>query len=568
MAEPARTLAQDPRLADADQVRWTRCPSCRALVYLRRLRRNGHVCPDCAHHMRMGVHDRIGSLLDDGSFERFGADVAPVDVLGFTDSRPYTERLAQAQRRSGSNEAVLCGTGTIDGAPVVVAALDFGFLGGSVGGVTGELVARAARTALDRRTPLVLVCASGGARMQEGTISLMQLAKTSQEVARLREAGVLVVSIGTDPTYGGVTASFGMLGDVVVAEPGARIGFAGPQVIRQTIRQELPAGFQTAEYLRDAGMVDLVVPRHELRTHLARLLRVHSGGPAAPAAEGGYRTRPRPAADRDASEVLHAARDIGRPSTSDYCARIFEDFVELHGDRLSDDDPAVIAGIGTLGGRPVVVVGHQKGHETAELVQRNFGMPQPAGYHKARRMMDYAERFGFPLVTFVDTPGAYPGVDAEQRGQGTAIAECISRMARLKVPAVSVVTGEGGSGGALALGVGNEVLVLENAYYSVISPEGCSTILWGTAERTPQAAEQLRITADDLLRLGVVDGVVDEPAGGAQQDHAAMAARLAAALRTSIGELSAMDGGALLDQRRRRFDRFGDPDHSDSEVQP
>ena len=553
----------DPRTAQDQETKWALCPACGCYLYLPRLHRNLSVCSECSHHLRLGTTERIDLLLDAGTFVPRDTGLTAGDPLGFTDSKPYPERLAAARRRTGRGEAAVWGTGAVGGSPVVLACLDFAFMGGSVGGVTGELIARAARHAVETRTPLVLVSASGGARMQEGALSLMQLAKTSQELGRLREHGVLSVNVNTDPTYGGATASFAVLGDVVIAEPGARVGFAGPQVIRQTIRQELPPGFQTAEFLRDNGLVDLVVPRHELRSTLARVLALHAGGEGqGPGGTDGSEEAVRRAAappERSPSQVVAMARDIGRPTTLDYCGLVFEDVVELHGDRSGGDDPAVVAGVASLDGRPVVVLGHQKGHDTTELVRRNFGMPQPSGYHKARRLMDHAERHRMPVVAFVDTPGAYPGIAAEERGQGIAIAESILRMSRLTVPTVTVVTGEGGSGGALALGVGNRVLILENAFYSVISPEGCSTILFGSAAESARAAEQLRISAPELLRLGVVDGVVPEPAEGAHTDRVATADHVGSAVRAALSELSHMTAEELLAQRYERFSRFGNP---------
>ena len=400
----------DPRTAQDQETKWALCPACGCYLYLPRLHRNLSVCSECSHHLRLGTTERIDLLLDAGTFVPRDTGLTAGDPLGFTDSKPYPERLAAARRRTGRGEAAVWGTGAVGGSPVVLACLDFAFMGGSVGGVTGELIARAARHAVETRTPLVLVSASGGARMQEGALSLMQLAKTSQELGRLREHGVLSVNVNTDPTYGGATASFAVLGDVVIAEPGARVGFAGPQVIRQTIRQELPPGFQTAEFLRDNGLVDLVVPRHELRSTLARVLALHAGGEGqGPGGTDGSEEAVRRAAappERSPSQVVAMARDIGRPTTLDYCGLVFEDFVELHGDRSGGDDPAVVAGVASLDGRPVVVLGHQKGHDTTELVRRNFGMPQPSGYHKARRLMDHAERHRMPVVAFVDTPGA------------------------------------------------------------------------------------------------------------------------------------------------------------------
>jgi acetyl-CoA carboxylase carboxyl transferase alpha subunit len=241
----------------------------------------------------------------------------------------------------------------------------------------------------------------------------------------------------------------------------------------------------------------------------------------------------------------------------DYVETVFDDFIEFHGDRLYADDASIVGGLAQIDGRTVMLVGQQKGHSTQELMERNFGMPNPEGYRKALRLMRYAARFGFPIVSIVDTPGAYPGLGAEERGQSNAIAESIMEMSRLPVPIVTTVTGEGGSGGALAIAVGDRVLMLENSYYSVISPEGCSTILFKDAAAAPRAAAALRITGPDLLRLGVMDGVVREPGGGAHLDREGTAANLGRALADSLDELDGKEPQQLLDERYARFRRFG-----------
>ena len=230
---------------------------------------------------------------------------------------------------------------------------------------------------------------------------------------------------------------------------------------------------------------------------------------------------------------------------------------ELHGDRLFDEDAAIVGGPAKLGDMSVMVIGHQKGHTTSEMVERNFGMPNPEGYRKALRLMHHAAKFGMPIVALVDTPGAYPGIGAEERGQSIAIARAIMEMSRLPVPIITTVIGEGGSGGALAMAVGDRVLMMQNAYYSVISPEGCSVILWKNAAAAPQAAAALRITGRDLLRLGVVDAVVPEPEGGAHQDHLVTAANLKAAIVTYLDELLPVPATDLLDKRYSRFRGFG-----------
>ncbi len=256
-------------------------------------------------------------------------------------------------------------------------------------------------------------------------------------------------------------------------------------------------------------------------------------------------------------QKVQLSRHPQRPYTLDYIATLFTDFVELHGDRSFADDAAIVGGVGKLGDRSVVVVGQQKGRGAKDNVKRNFGMPHPEGYRKAQRLYELASRFGLPILTFIDTPGAYPGIGAEERGQSEAIGACLAAMSRATVPIVATIIGEGGSGGALALGVANRVHVLEYGTYSVISPEGCASILWKDGAKADEAAERLRITAPDLLRLGVVDRVVEEPAGGAHQDPAAAAARVGDAIGAALRELSAMSESELVNDRYARFRSMG-----------
>jgi acetyl-CoA carboxylase carboxyl transferase subunit beta len=393
--------------------------------------------------------------------------------------------------------------------------------------------------------------------MQEGAIALLQMAKVSQALVAMREAGLLTISVVTDPTYGGVAASFATSCDVIVAEQGSRMGFAGPRVIEQTIRQSLPRDFQTAQFLFAHGQVDEVVHRQELRDWLHRLLVAvtGSGRPSSSLGTDPAVTDPAALPATQAWEMVRLARDPQRPTTLDYLRLIFDSFVELHGDRLHGDCPAIVAGLANLDGRPVAVVGHQKGHTTKELVARQFGMPAPDGYRKALRVMRLAARLGIPIVSLVDTPGAYPGPDAEEGGQSIAIAENILAMFELPTPVVTVVTGEGGSGGALALAVADRVLMFEHATYSVISPEGCSAILWGDAGSAAEAAEALRITARDLLELGLVDAVIPEKQVGVEP--LVMADLLHATLTATLAELAGRDGAELMIERRNRFRGLG-----------
>jgi acyl-CoA carboxylase subunit beta len=552
------TKALDSRITEDTD--WVVCSQCRTMLYGKRLARNLRVCPECGHHHRLSAPERINQIFDSGTVEMLDFPAHSADVLGFTDTKPYPDRLAAARRNTGLREAVLVASGDIGGHPVIAAVMDFRFLGGSLGAAVGELITRAAELALHRQIPLLIVSASGGARMQEGPISLMQMAKTSQALARLDEAGILTIALITDPTYGGVAASFATLCDVIIAEPGARLGFAGRRVIQQTIRQTLPADFQTAEFLLEHGLIDTIRPRNTLRSTFRKLLvvtDVHDIDHAEVELADLVIRDPEQLPDIDPWGAVQQARNLDRPTTLDYIARVFDDFEELHGDRIGGDCAAIVGGMATITGRPVMVIGHQKGQTVTELIARNYGMPTPHGYRKATRLMRLAAKLELPLVTFVDTPGAYPGLEAEEHGQAVAIAENIRLMASLPVPVVTLVIGEGGSGGALALAVGDSVLINERGVYSVISPEGCAAILWNDAAMAPAAASALKLDARNLLRLGVVDGVVGEPDGGSQADPYEAARRVRTVLAASLLRLSTVDTVELVNSRRARFRSFG-----------
>ena len=560
-------VAAPSRAASAE---WRRCPSCEAFVYYKRLKRNLHVCPECNHHFRLRLRQRLEMLFDPDSFEDLSGDLEPIDSLSFADSKPYPERIAAAQKKTGAKAGAVYGKGTLDEHPLVAAGIDFDFIGGSMGSAVGEAITRAAELALETRAPLLVISASGGARMQEGCVSLMQMVKTSQAVGRLYEEGILYMSLLTDPTYGGVSASYATLGDVLISEPEAHIGFAGPTVIEQTIRQTLPSGFQTAGFLMEHGMLDIVEKRENIRRTIRNLLELHERAEAArsetdraarlPETEGAVPVSdPEALERRPAWEVVQRSRELERPHTLEYVGLVFDDFLELHGDRLFEEDAAIVGGLARLGELTLMLIGHQKGSNTAEMMERNFGMPEPEGYRKGMRLMRYAAKFGMPIVTLVDTAGAYPGLGAEERGQSNAIAESIMLMSRLPVPTVTVVTGEGGSGGALALAATDRVLMLESSYYSVISPEGCATILFKDAAAAPRAAAALRITAPDLLGLGVMDAVIPEPEGGAHTDAATAGANLKTALVSTLSDLLGRSPDDLLEERYDRFRKFGAP---------
>ncbi|MFL5673943.1 MAG: acetyl-CoA carboxylase carboxyltransferase subunit alpha [Chloroflexota bacterium] len=571
---------------------WTQCPSCETMLFNKQLDKAHRVCPTCGHHFRMSAHARLDVLLDGGSWAERDAGLQSVDRLGFVDQKTYPDRLAAAQTATGMRDAAVWGTGALGGMRAALCVMDFGFMGGSMGAVVGEKVTRAAEYALAERVPLIIVSASGGARMQEGTLALMQLAKTMAALERLRSGGVPYISVLSDPTTGGVFASFAAVGDVNVAEPNALIGFAGSRVSAGTIAQELPDGFQRSEFLFAHGFIDRVVTRTEMRGELIGLLHALPPRDVAPGEQlaadvdtPGFRplsflssiaervgdlvTTPDesshealdelPESDpRDAVwERVQLARNLRRPRTLEFVHALTDDFIELHGDRFFGDDAAMVAGLARLDGRRIVVIGQQKGADTDENIRRNFGMPHPEGYRKAMRIMELAERFGLPIITFVDVPGAHPGPESEERGIAEAIARSIGLMSRLRTPIVTVITGEGGSGGAIAIAMADVVIALENAVYSVISPEGCASILWRTADEAPTAALAMKMTAADQKALGVVDIVVPEPGEGAHTDPAETARRLRPILLDRLAALEALTVEDLLDTRYRRYRALG-----------
>lgn len=487
-----------------------KCNKCGAAILTEEVKSAGYICPKCQGYFRVHAYERIRMTVDEDSFEEWEKDMEFVNPLEF---RGYEEKVKSLKEKTGLSEAVVTGKASIEGNPAVIAVCDGRFLMASMGQVVGEKITRAVERATKEQLPVIIFACSGGARMQEGIVSLMQMAKTAAALKQHSDAGLLYVSVLTDPTTGGVTASFAMLGDVILAEPKALIGFAGPRVIEQTIGEKLPKGFQRSEFLLEHGFIDRIVERKEMRTVLANILQMHQNfkGSVTQSPIQTVEKERQSVQEKDAWERVTISRKNDRPVGQDYIRTLFSDFLEFHGDRCYGDDPAIIGGIARFAGIPVTVIAQAKGKSTKENVAHHFGMPSPEGYRKALRLMKQAEKFKRPILLFVDTPGAFCGIEAEERGQGEAIARNLFEMSSMKVPVLSVVIGEGGSGGALALAVADEVWMLENAIYSVLSPEGFASILWKDSKRASEAAEVMKLTAADLKKLGVIEAVIAEP---------------------------------------------------------
>ncbi|MCI8875749.1 MAG: acetyl-CoA carboxylase carboxyltransferase subunit beta [Lachnospiraceae bacterium] len=539
------------------------CPACKKELVKSDVKENKYVCYACGNYFRVRTSNRIKMVADAKSFSPWFEELETKNPLDFPD---YEEKLAATQEKTGLHEGVTIGAAKIYGEDAVVGVCDARFLMGSMGHVVGEKIASAVERATEEKLPVILFCCSGGARMQEGIISLMQMAKTSAALKKHSDAGLLYIPVLTDPTTGGVTASFAMLGDIILAEPGALIGFAGPRVIEQTIGQKLPEGFQRAEFQLEHGFVDAIVERKDLKKTLYKILKLHRSQEGfvnfTPATDFEYAPselmKERSAKSRSltAWEKVKAARKTDRPASVDYMDEIFNDFIEFHGDRYFRDDPAVVGGIAYLDGQPVTVIGVHKGKDMKDCMLHNYGMPSPEGYRKALRLMKQAEKFGRPIITFVNTSGAFCGMEAEEGGQGEAIARNLYEMSAVKVPILTLMIGEGGSGGALALAVGNEVWMMENATYSVLSPEGFASILWKDGKRAKEAAEVMKITAQDLLHLNVVEKVIPEYGGADDKALHDIAMFMKCNMREFLEKYKGKSGQEIAEERYQRFRSF------------
>ena len=540
---------------------WMKCANCGETVYTEDVENNNYICPKCSYNFRLEAGKRLEMVLDNETFQEWDHGLKTTNPLDFDG---YPAKISALQTKTGLDEAVITGEGMIHGQKLAIGVCDSRFLMGSMGQVVGEKIARMFEKATAKKIPVVIFACSGGARMQEGIISLMQMAKTSQAIRKHNDTGQLYISVLTDPTTGGVTASFAMLGDIILAEPGALIGFAGPRVIEQTIGQKLPEGFQRSEFLLQHGFIDAIVNRNDLKDILSEILMMHKKKPDRINTYEHYQKKNAPISripmrnnvDMTTWEKVQTARSNTRPSALDYINEIFKNFIEFHGDRYFGDDGAVVGGIATISEMPVTVIGQQKGKNTKENITRNFGMPSPEGYRKALRLMKEAERFQRPIICFVDTPGAFCGIEAEERGQGEAIAKNLYEMSGLTVPVLTIVIGEGGSGGALAMAIANEVYMMENATYSILSPEGFASILWKDSKRAEEASQVMKITAGDLLKLGVIEKIIPEVMPAGEENLSDIVRYMKCYIKEFLAKYKGMNEEEIVKQRSERFRGF------------
>ena len=555
-----------------------KCNACKAAVFADEVKQNHYICPHCGNYFHVPAYRRIKMVVDRKSFTEWDVHMEEQNPLQY---KGYEEKIRSLREKTGLDEAVVTGKCTIKGTPTALGVCDCRFMMSSMGEVVGEKITRVFERATKERLPVILYICSGGARMQEGLVSLMQMAKTSMAIRKHSDAGLLYVPVLTDPTTGGVTASFAMLGDIILAEPKALIGFAGPRVIEQTIGQKLPKGFQRAEFLLEHGFVDKIVEREEQRSVLADILKLHENkipdygqsdnsdmemkyksdnAESTETAVGDKRESENtiwpefiPSGNYTPWEHVQLARAKTRPTGKDYIEALFDDFMEFHGDRHCGDDPAVIGGVAFFHGKPVTVLAQEKGEGTRENIARNFGMVSPEGYWKSLRLMQQAEKFHRPVICLVDTPGAFCGLEAEERGQGEAIAKNLYTLAGLTVPVLSIVIGEGGSGGALAFAVADEVWMLEHSVYSILSPEGFASILRKDSKKAKEAAAVMKLTAADLYQMGMIEHVIPEAEPVSRENINDATAYLENGIEDFLGKYGKTEPEKLLEHRYERF---------------
>ena len=515
------------------------------------------VCPFCRFHYTLSARERIELLADRRTFREHNRYVRSVAPLAFSNRTSYADELTQSQDRTGLTEAAVTGTCKIDGRNVMLVVLDYGFMGGSMSSVVGEKVALAFEHATRRDLPVVALVTGGGARTQEGVLSLMQMAKTVTAVNKLREASMPFIAVLANPSTGQAYGSFANLADVIIAEPGSVVGLSPIRAMIEATERQVPPDVHTAEYHLRRGLLDNVVDREQLQSRVSRLLALLAEPEAIRLGRRAVSRLQIPAAeDTETWESVEAATHDERPDALYYMRHILDDFFEICGDRVSSDDRTVVGGIGLLRGHPVAVIGQQRIH--SHDTDRSRYHVHPDGLRKAQRIIGLAARFNLPLVTLIDSQGADPRLESEEHGVGNAIARSLSMMLEAETPVVSVIIGEAGNEAALALSLSDRILMQQYAIYSPISLH--HAVGGPRRERylTRESAEALMLTARDCQELGIIDQVVPEPVGGAHLDPRQAVEGLEHSIYKHLAEASRVSTGKLVKQRYRKFRQMGE----------
>ena len=514
------------------------------------------VCPFCRFHYTLSARQRIQLLADPRTFKETHKFLSSVFPLSFSSKGTYQNMLSKSQSRTGLTEAAVTGRCKIDGIETAIVVLDFGFMGGSMGSVVGEKIALALEEAARKDLPLIALVTGGGTRTQEGVLSLMQMAKTVTAANRLKEKGLPFLVVLANPSTGQAYASFANLADVMFAEPGSLIGLSPLRTLQGLSKQPLPLDAHTSEAHLAHGLLDNVIDREGLHARIATVLKILTGQKLEQDnVKDLLKTEVDPPKEPEAWEAVNVARHAERPSAMVYMRSILDPFVELHGDRLNSDDRSVVCGIGYLLGEPIAIIGQQR----RPPINGEKYHVYPDGLRKAQRIINLATRFKLPLITLVDTQGADPGLEAEEQGIGNAIANTLSMMLDVPTPVITVIIGEGGSEGALALGLSDRTLMQQYAIYSPISMNryfGNNYPEEQTIDR--EAAETMMLTAQDCEYLGIIDYVIPEPDLGAHDNPREASKDIQLALTKTLARLSKQSENKLLKNRYKRFRKMGE----------
>tara|TARA_Y100000588_G_scaffold383342_1_gene472494 strand:- start:1863 stop:3467 length:1605 start_codon:yes stop_codon:yes gene_type:complete len=504
----------------------------------------------------MTARERVESLADLGTFKESNRWLTSIDPLSFKTRTSYKKSLFDDQARTGLTEAVITGSCTIDGLSCILIALDFGFMGGSMGSVVGEKISLAFENAAKRKIPVITIITSGGSRIQEGILSLMQMAKTVLASNQLQQKGIPHISVLANPSTGQAYASFANMADIIISEPGAIVGVNPIRSISGDDQKETESTHTSESHLSH-GTLDAVTDRTKLKGVISVLLDLFNKEFTIKRTSSGQITYPT-AQPTEAWHSVQIARHNSRPTSMDYMARIMDNFVELHGDRVYGDDPSIVCGLGQIGGQTVVVIGQQRDQTLDSTDEGSNARTMPEGFRKAQRALKIAEKFELPVITLVDTPGANLSSEAEERGLGHAIASTLALISSLTVPTISTIIGEGGSSGALALGIADRVIMLENAIYSAVSPEEAAELIYQDEEKAEEVVGSLRLTARDCMEMEIVDQVVPEPSQGAHRDHHEASRLLKRALLQNLADLQTESKRKRLNARTKKFRNMGE----------
>lgn len=518
----------------------TTCERCHQVFTQQQLIDHHWVCHVCGFHWMISARQTIDMLSDVASFIEMDRTINTNHHHMTSD---YQAKLNQAQQHANTHEAIITGVSRITGIDVCLGVFEPRFMMGTMGSVVGEKLTRLIEHAHLNQLPLIVVSASGGARMQEGIESLMQMAKVSLALSRFQKEGGFFISLLTHPTMGGVTASFAMQGDIIIAHPYASIGFSGPRVAKQALHQQFDQQIQQAEVLSAHGWIDVIISRQQLKDSLTKMLILHQQSTWDVQLDDIIVANTTPP-QTSTWQIVQQARDTNRVKSNYVIQELFDSYISLQDATI---DGALVGGIAQFNHIPVTVIAHQKGDNLKSSIHSRFGMVSPTGHRKIKRLVKQAEKFNRPIITIIDTPGAYPSMVSELTGQATAISDDLAVFSQVNVPVIAFVLSEGGSGGALSLGIADYVYMCNNAYYSVISPEGYASILYRDETKAEEASNLMKITAPMLKQMGIIDEIIID---NKQED---MIKHMQQLLKEALEHLMSLSTKQRLDRRYQRY---------------